>query len=103
MTKTTERSSTVSGADIRAVWYAMVEEAAAGLKNVRIIRLDDLGSLRITLSSEGKDALEEVTAAVKKIRVIFSPGRKCSITRSLPNCRKVSGCVDNFICAEILT
>ncbi len=77
LTKAIERASTVSGADIRAVLYAMVEEAASGLEDGRIIRLGDLGSLRITLSSEGKDTPEEVTGtAIKKVGVIFTPGKK---------------------------
>jgi len=47
------------------------------LSDGRIIRLGDLGSLRITLSSEGKATAEEVTAAcVKKAGVIFTPGKK---------------------------
>jgi len=77
LTKAIERTSTVNGADIRAVLYAMVENAVDGLSEGRIIRLGDLGSLRITLSSEGKTTAEEVTAAaVKKAGVIFTPGKK---------------------------
>ena len=77
MTKGIEKTSTVSGADIRAVLYAMVEEAVSGLSEARIIRLGDLGSLRITISSEGRDTAQEVTAAaVKKAGVIFTPGAK---------------------------
>ena len=77
LTKGIEKTSTVSGADIRAVLYALVEEATAGLSEGRIIRLGDLGSLRITLSSEGREKPEQVTAAVvKKAGVIFTPGKK---------------------------
>jgi predicted histone-like DNA-binding protein len=77
LTKAIEKTSTVNGADIRAALYAMVEEAVNGLEDGRIIRLGDLGSLRITLSSEGKNTPEEVTAAaVKKAGVIFTPGAK---------------------------
>jgi len=77
LTKAIEKTSTVNGADIRAVLYAMVEESVLGLDEGRIIRLGDLGSLRITLSSEGKNTAEEVTAAaVKKAGVIFTPGKK---------------------------
>ena len=77
LTKGIEKTSTVSGADIRAVLYAMVEEAVIGLSEGRIVRLGELGSLRITLSSEGKDKAEDVTAsAVKKAGVIFTPGTK---------------------------
>ena len=77
LTRGIEKTSTVSGADIRAVLYAMVEEAVMGLSEGRIIRLGDLGSLRITINSEGRDTPEEVTAtAVKKAGVIFTPGKK---------------------------
>ena len=77
LTKSIEKTSTVSGADIRAVLYAMVEEAVNGLSDGRIIRLGDLGSLRITLSSEGKTTAEAVSAAaIKKTAVIFTPGKK---------------------------
>ena len=77
LTKAIEKTSTVNGADIRAVLYAMVEEAVNGLSDGRIIRLGDLGSLRITLSSEGKNTADEVTAtSVKKAGVIFTPGQK---------------------------
>jgi predicted histone-like DNA-binding protein len=77
LTADIEKATIVNGADIRAVVYAMVEEAVTGLSKGRIIRLGDLGSLRITLSSEGKDTAEEVTAtSVKKAGVIFTPGRR---------------------------
>jgi predicted histone-like DNA-binding protein len=77
LTRAIEKTSTVNGADIRAVLYAMVIESVAGLEDGRIIRLGDLGSLRITLSSEGKATAEEVTgASVKKAGVIFTPGKK---------------------------
>jgi len=77
LTRGIEKTSTVSGADIRAVLYAMVEEAVIGLSEGRIIRLGDLGSLRITINSEGRNTPEEVTAtAVKKAGVIFTPGKK---------------------------
>ena len=77
LTKAIEKTSTVNGADIRAVLYAMVEESVLGLSEGRIIRLGDMGSLRITISSEGKEKAEEITAsAIKKAGVIFTPGSK---------------------------
>ena len=77
LTRAIERKSTLSGADIRAVLYAMVDQAVDGLAEGRIIRLGDLGSLRITLSSEGRDTPEEVTAsAIRRTGVIFTPGGK---------------------------
>ncbi len=77
LTKAIERKCTVNGADIRAVLYAMVEESAAALEDGRTIRLGDLGSLRITMNSEGRSVPENVTAqCVKKVGVIFTPGAK---------------------------
>jgi len=77
LTKSIEKKCTVSGADIRAVLYALVDQATMGLAEGRIIRLGDLGSLRITLSSEARDKPEQVTgAAVKRTGVIFTPGKK---------------------------
>lgn len=90
LTKGIEKASTVNGADIRAVLYAMVEEAVSGLSEGRIIRLGDLGSLRITLSSEGKDTAEEVTAStVKKTGVIFTPGKRLREMLDTEKFRKV--------------
>ncbi|MDR0333203.1 MAG: hypothetical protein LBI15_07025 [Dysgonamonadaceae bacterium] len=77
LTKAIERKSTLSGADIRAVLYAMVEQAVDGLAEGRIIRLGEMGSLRISISSEGRDTPEEVTSSViKKTGIIFTPGKK---------------------------
>jgi predicted histone-like DNA-binding protein len=77
LTRAIERKSTLSGADIRAVLYAMVDQAVDGLSEGRIIRLGDLGSLRISLSSEGRDTPETVTAsAIRRTSVIFTPGGK---------------------------
>lgn len=77
LTKAIEKTSTVSGADIRAVLYAMLREAIAGLENGKIVRLGEFGSLRITLRSEGKDTADEITdASVKKTKIIFSPGKE---------------------------
>jgi predicted histone-like DNA-binding protein len=90
LTRAIERKSTLSGADIRAVLYAMVEQAADGLSEGRIIRLGYLGSLRITLSSEGRNSAEEVTAsAVKKAGVIFTPGTKLQTMLKTAKFKKV--------------
>ena len=75
ITKAIEKISTVSGADIRAVLYALVDVSIDGLERGEIIRLGELGNLRITLSSEGKSTPEEINASsVKKAGIIFTPG-----------------------------
>jgi hypothetical protein len=45
------KNSTVGGADIRAVLYSFVEFMQGGLEEASIVRLDDLGSLRVSINS----------------------------------------------------
>lgn len=76
LTKSIEKISTVSGADIRAVLYAMVDVMQDALANGQIVRLGELGSLRVSISSEGKESADEVNAAsIKGSRVVFTPGK----------------------------
>lgn len=75
LTKLIEKISTVSGADIRAVLYAMVDVISSELERGRIVRMGELGSLRISISSEGKASQDEVTqASITQARTVFTPG-----------------------------
>ena len=77
LTRMVEKISTVHGADIRAVLYALVDIAADELANGRIVRLGDLGSLRLCLKSGGFDTPDEVKAtAIRGNKIVFSPGKK---------------------------
>lgn len=77
LTKQIEKSCTVNGADIRAVLYALVDVAVDNLSKGSIVRLGELGSLRPSLSSEGKATEAEVTAsAIKGANIIFAPGSR---------------------------
>lgn len=77
LTKEIEKSSTVSGTDIRAVLYALVDALPDHLADGNIVRLGDLGSFRITINSNGEDAEKDVSEkSIKKSRILFSPGRK---------------------------
>ncbi|HBG41264.1 MAG TPA: DNA-binding protein [Porphyromonadaceae bacterium] len=77
LTKDIEKISTVSGADIRAVLYAMVDVAVDKLAEGKAVRLGDLGSLRPGISSTGVEEKAKVEAGViKSARVIFTPGLK---------------------------
>jgi predicted histone-like DNA-binding protein len=77
LTKAIEKICTVSGADIRAVLYALVDVSVDNLADGTIVRLGDLGSLRISISSEGKATAEEVNGnCVKSASVIFTPGTR---------------------------
>lgn len=76
LTKRIEQTSTVSGADIRAVLYAMVETMQDALSDGQIVRLGDLGSLRISISSNGEATAEEVKASsIKSAKTVFTPGK----------------------------
>ena len=75
LTNSIEKVSTVSGADIRAVLYAMVDVMKASLEDGQIVRLGDLGSLRISIASNGEATAEKVTAkSIKGAKTIFTPG-----------------------------
>ncbi|HAM98291.1 MAG TPA: DNA-binding protein [Marinilabiliales bacterium] len=77
LTKAIEKICTVSGADIRAVLYALVDVSIDNLSNGTIVRMGDLGSFRIGLSSEGKAKAEEVTSsAIKNNSILFTPGTR---------------------------
>lgn len=77
LTKDIEKISTVSGADIRAVLYGLVDVMQSALANGEAVRLGELGSLRVNISSEGKATEKEVTAAsIKGAKVIFTPGKQ---------------------------
>lgn len=71
-----EMISTVSGADVYAVIYSLLKVIIRELSKGKIVRLGDFGSFRISISSEGHDTKEEVSArSVKKARIIFTPGK----------------------------
>ena len=75
LTRTIEKSSTVSGADSRAVLYAMVDAMRDALENGQIVRMGELGSLRVSLKSNGEQTAEEVkTSSIKDAKVNFRPG-----------------------------
>ena len=90
LTKAIEKTCTVSGADIRAVLYAMVDIAVDRLAEGTIVRLGDLGSLRTSISSEGKATPEEVKASsIKGASIIFTPGQRIKETLSAIKYEKV--------------
>ena len=76
LTKDIEKMCTVNGADIRAVLYALVEAMQSSLSNGQAVRLGELGSLRVSVASEGKATEKEVnSSSIKNAKVIFTPGK----------------------------
>lgn len=89
LTKAIEKICTVSGADIRAVLYALVDVSVDSLSNGTIVRLGDLGSMRVSLKSEGQLTADEVKAsAVKGASIIFTPGSRIRETLSVVKFQK---------------
>ena len=75
LTRNIEKISTVSGADIRAVLYALVDVMTAEMAEGRIVRLGDLGNMRVSISSRGETAAPDVTAnSITNSRILFAPG-----------------------------
>lgn len=75
ITTTVSSISTVSGADIRAVLYASVEAITGFLSDGDIVRLGDLGTFRLSLSSTGQATADDVSAdSINTTRIIFTPG-----------------------------
>lgn len=74
LTKRIEQNSTVSGADIRAVLYAMVQMMKESLEDGEIVRLGELGSLKVNISSNGEDIADAVTShSIKGAKTVFTP------------------------------
>ena len=70
-----QQSCTVTKADVHAVLVAMEDVIVDALKGGEIIRLGDLGTLRVSLSSKGALTEKEYTSSlITKSRIIFRPG-----------------------------
>ena len=77
LTKRIEKISTVSGADIRAVLYGIIDVVPDLLSEGNSVKIGDLGTFRVSISSEGSDTKEEVNPGnVKGGRIIFTPGKE---------------------------
>lgn len=77
LSKKVAQESTVSEADAFAVIKALVSVMKNELSDGRIVRLDDLGSFQISVSSEGKDEASQVTAtSIKKAKINYRPAKE---------------------------
>ena len=71
-----QRECTVTRSDIMAVLIALSGAVCDGLKNGEIVRLGDLGSLQISLASDGvKDEKDFTSANIRKARIRFRVGQ----------------------------
>jgi predicted histone-like DNA-binding protein len=72
-----EKFSALSEADIRGVIIALENEIQKKLAQGRIVRLEKMGSLYPSISSNGEESAEKVTSAsIKKVGVNYRPGKR---------------------------
>ena len=70
-----EQAWTVTKADVYAVLVAMENVIIDALKGGEIVRLGDLGTFQIGISSKGAETEEDYDASlIKKARINFRPG-----------------------------
>ena len=75
MSERIQQSCTVHKADVQAVLLALEDCITDALKGGEIVRLGDLGTLQISISSKGAVTEEEYDVSlIKKARINFRPG-----------------------------
>lgn len=75
LVKDIEKFSSLSEPDIRGVIIALENVIQNKLAASKIVRLEKLGSLYPTLSSEGKEKAEDVSSAsIKDVGINYRPG-----------------------------
>ena len=75
MSERIQQSCTVHKADVQAVLLALEDVITDALKGGEIVRLGDLGTLQIGISSKGAVTEEEYDVSlIKKARINFRPG-----------------------------
>jgi predicted histone-like DNA-binding protein len=69
--------STVSSVDTAAVLEAFLQVVPDKLAEGNIVELGDFGTFRVSVSSDGEEKAEDVTARnITDVRVLFSPGKR---------------------------
>ena len=77
LAKDINKMSTVSSVDTAAVLEAFINVVPDLLADGKIVELGDLGTFRVSVSSEGAETPEEVTArSITDVRILFQPGKR---------------------------
>jgi predicted histone-like DNA-binding protein len=72
-----EKSSTASSADVKLVLRALVDTMKVSFAEGRIVQLEDLGSFRLSVSSDPVKEPGNISRHnVKQVRVIFKPDKE---------------------------
>ncbi len=98
--KNVARISAISEGDVRSVLYTLTtlisDELAAG----RSVELGDLGRMRTGLRSMSAEKKEDFRAQnIKRINVIFRPGKLITARLSSTNVERVAKCAEGGACA----
>ena len=85
-----QQSCTVTRADVMAVLIALEDVVASSLANGEIVRLGELGSLQISISSTGTlDAEQFHDGLINKSRILFRGGKTLQNTLATLQFEKV--------------
>ena len=91
MSERIQQSCTVTKADVQAVLVALEDVIIDALKGGEIVRLGDLGSFQVGLSSKGAVTEEDYnTSFITKARINFRPGVALAGTLSTLTYSKVA-------------
>lgn len=91
LVKQIEKFSTLSEADIRAVIFALENAMQDALANSKIVRLDKIGSLYPTLSSNSAETEREFNANnIKSVNVNYRAGKRILDAMKAAGFEKVS-------------
>ena len=90
MSERIQQTCTVHKADVQAVLLALEDVITDALKGGEIVRLGDLGTLQIGISSKGAVTEEDYTPSlIKKKRINFRPGKVLANAMASLNFTKV--------------
>jgi predicted histone-like DNA-binding protein len=89
--KNINKMSTVSSVDTAAVLEAFLNVVPDELADGNIVELGDFGTFRVSVSSEGAAAADEVTTrSITDVRVLFTPGKRFKQALNAAEFQKVS-------------
>jgi predicted histone-like DNA-binding protein len=89
--KSINSMSTVSSVDTAAVLEAFLNVVPDQLADGKIVELGDFGTFRVSVSSEGAEQPEDLTARhITDVRVLFSPGKRFKQILNTAEFQKVS-------------
>ena len=78
-----QASCTVTRADVMAVLTALESTINSCLANGEIVRLGELGSLQVSISSKGADTSEEFNSSlIRGTHYLFRPGETLAATQA---------------------